>query len=375
MPEYTGTTQEVLEELARTAKVSVDEAYAVVYFLYSGDYLATSDRMRLHLNSDCTARSGWGLTSTQEKLLVAMRAMCENLSKKTWFSSRVYDHPNNDISPFFNTTCIGSLDTVPIKVPQGDRLFHQPKYSDSVVKVLFLISHTGFIMQRSKAYTGSSHDSIILKDSGFVEKWNDNHQFLADGIFSTSTNTIVAARKAQIWPVVRLAGESRAAYRRAAHAKLRANECQAHFRARVEHTFAAPLFNRFKLFSYFKKSDDILEYALEIAMWVLNLEVKQKFGFAGRYGPMTEEYKRNLEEKIEQHEAMSSRYPMPDPLPARSIQRRRVVQRLTTMRAQVEIARRINSTSLISFGMGRKKRYFRRRAAAVEVASDSDEAE
>lgn len=368
---YFGASDDVIAQLAKTTNETVDNTFAAIYFIYCGDYQATSDRMKVRLGK--LGRSGWGLTNTMERVASILQNMYHKLHLISWFKDSIYNHQKNNLAPFFPPTVIGSLDTVPIVVPEGDHRFHQPKYAHAVVKVLFVISNTGFIMQRTKAFTGASHDSTILTHGGIIDKWRDEHQFLADGIFATTTNTIVAKSRPQIWPKNRAHGQTAMNYRCAAHEMLRDNEMQAHFRARVEHTFGSSMFGRFKLFNYYKKSDELLEYALEIAMWVLNVEILLKHGVGGRYDALTENDVARLRVEFDAHEAMGSRYPAPSPLPGEGGATRRR-PRLQSIKGKKENEKRKLRISKLSFGQGRRKVHVTTAAfAEADPAAHADE--
>ena len=110
----------------------------------------------------------------------------------SWYQRAILDNERNDLSPFFPKEVRGSVDTVPVYCCGSSSRLYQPKYAASVVNFLVGVSNTGFIIQWSKGFTGSTHDSTILSSSKFEEQWLTD-VYLADGIFAASKNLLEVA--------------------------------------------------------------------------------------------------------------------------------------------------------------------------------------
>lgn len=308
---YGSEVEGVFRKLQEKTKLDINEVYACVYYIYSGDYQCTSDRMRVGLQTF----NGWSISTLQEKIPVWLRQGYEALQRINWFRPECIDHPANSLGAY--SGAIGSLDTVPIYVQAGNSAFYQAKYAAKVVKLLFVVSNTGFIVAKSSvAFTGPCHDSSILDRTGIMGIIGDR-QVLADGVFRRTASVLGPFTKPQIWPVRLAPRQTIAEYDAAANERLQHNERHAHFRARVEHLFAAPNFGRFKLLHACKVSSDIMYFAVEWITAILNYEVLIRHGWCGKYLPVsdyTDEQHHVLAVKFSEAKNMRSRYPVRTPM-------------------------------------------------------------
>ena len=88
---------------------------------------------------------------------------------------------------------IGSVDTVPIRVPATEKCF-QPKYQDSVVKFLVAVTHHGYAFYCSGPFAGASHDQVIADRCGFFSQMAEEFpgsSIVADGIFSAQCPNVI----------------------------------------------------------------------------------------------------------------------------------------------------------------------------------------
>ena len=293
---YHGCMESVITKLAELCNKERDVMLAVVYYIYSASYQATSDRLTIETGEP------WGLTRTTEMIDGTLIDVGQTLGNVDWYQASLLDSIGNDLSPFFDRSVKGSIDTVPIRCYHSAHTF-QPKYAHDVCKLVVTCSNTGFILQVSKPWAGAMHDNTCLSASEFAKSWREGDSWLADGVFSAGPNIITPYSGPQIWP-------KKSKNVAAAHEKLQSNQKHAHFRARIEHTFGASLFNRFRLLWKYKGSK--LNEVEKVIQSVLNYECLFRHGECGRYaatGNYTTEAIVALNDKFSMHKSMSSRYP------------------------------------------------------------------
>ena len=296
--EYHGADEVALTKMAEASSYNSDHIVATAYFLVNGGlYLATSDRMRI-----LDPNGGWCHTNTADRVVRCLKHCAEKCKCIDWCTRTILDHSANSILPWLPSK--GSIDTMPIDVHAGEHSY-QPKYANDVAKIIAMVSNSGFVCQMSAPFSGTSHDQMILENARFKSRWLDTDKFLCDGVFAQSAQILTPASRSQLYPKKKKAGHN-------VHEMLKSNEMHAHFRARAEHCFSASLFNRFRCFSRWQRSNELLTYAVVFAQNLLNWELLLRHGPKGRYEPASEYSEAlvaELQEKFTKHANMSNRYP------------------------------------------------------------------
>ncbi len=330
LDQLSGISGAVADRIAEDAGLDVDVVYGVYVWMHTyGLYSATSALM-----ASAFPLRGWSRTSTYTKIKEGLRKIA--LIKDAWISgapgspAREHDFDTRDF--FADEVALGqapvlaAMDTVPIVAYARLGGMYQPKYAANVLKVLVVTALNGFVIFVSDCvYTGSSGDAAIQAHSGvgaLFRQWNMT--VLADGAFNTKNgqNVIKPARKGNIWPKRLKADQTVADYRAKADLELQYNEKIAHFRSRVEHTFAAPMMGRFNILKRFRSQPHLAWFCTVAALIALNIDIFMNH-VGGRYAPITDAMRTAWWTKIDAHAQQSRRYPQPRDRPLPPLGRRR----------------------------------------------------
>jgi hypothetical protein len=319
LADCSGLKSEVCEVISDQARIPPDAVYGVFIFMYSsGSYELTSRVMRASF-----PERGWGLRSTKSKIPLAAAQIARLQDRFISPATPQFALPI-DFGGLLPQDYQLALDTVPIESHdrESPRGRFNPKYAHAVMKVLVVCTMRGFVVYVSPPFDGSVSDSEIYQhfDKEFQEKhdWKlggSNVRILADCAFPPHPRVTRPWRGPQIWPN---GGDAQSGgdldkefeYLLAADTKLRQNEQIAHFRSRIEHQFAAPMFNRWRIFSLYRGLRvDLLDNLVKAAFICLNIETYLKHGSAGRYKEYSETKEVEVWLKILHHPNQNSRYP------------------------------------------------------------------
>jgi len=210
---------------------------------------------------------------------VTLPHLFEWAKQQVRFHECIIKHPSNRIS-YLAENIIGSVDTVPIYVfayPHG----YQPKYQAYVVKFLVVVSHTGYILFVSDAYTGASNDGVIADHclSSFLadKQW----RLVGDGLF-TSEEYEQLYDKTEIWPYFREDDQTIEQYIAQGHERQLHNAELTYVRSRVEHCFGAGQFGNF-FTNIYAGSHDVLRQLMVCIAAATNIHTANSFGLGGKY--------------------------------------------------------------------------------------------
>jgi hypothetical protein len=268
-----GVLPEIISDIAGLTGLPYQHVEGLFHFLYCGKMAVTTNRMEMKYGR------GWSIRNTRTRVKAAAERVSAALRDVIDGPAALLHSVQNTAVPYFDSRVKVLMDTCPIytvNLDQSEQLF-QPKYSNHVVKLLALITTTGFFISfPDNIYTGRSNDSVI-GDCAAVCSFLSREDVvcLADGGFSASDNVIIP------YPGPALQDTASREERLLFNAKL------SHVRSRVEHCFSAVRLGRFAAFRSWRAFPDLfLANSLASAMIALNMELLRRHGPKGPYPPL-----------------------------------------------------------------------------------------
>jgi hypothetical protein len=325
--DVTGLKWGVCQLIAAEAALGIDEVYAVYAYMYNSGCWANVVLIMSYFFPD----GAWSRRTTMKKVAAAARKIAQGMQRKwlsPWTSSpnlaKHYDFQglmDQQYQLALDTVPIGTYNREVLKLDSegSEHMLFQPKYAHAVMKVLVVCTMRGFVVYVSEPFQGSVSDSTIYQQ--FVHDFQMRHRWklgnaevkaLADCAFPNCPHLLRPWRGPQIWPNGGdpTPPQTELEYLRAGNRKLVENERVAHFRSRIEHQFAAPMFNRWRIFRMYRgKCTSVLHHCVKAAFICLNAEAYLNAGENGRYEEYDARTVRRVRNKIEVHMQQNSRYP------------------------------------------------------------------